>query len=65
MLGCWLSINPDAHSIEELSVVRWGILIARKGGVPKDRVLNCLDRAELTNRRFKGGEEARRAASRR
>jgi DNA polymerase (family X) len=42
-LGCMLSINPDAHSIAELDLVRWGVLMARKGGVPKERVLNCLD----------------------
>jgi DNA polymerase (family 10) len=46
-LGCWLSINPDAHSVEELTLTRWGVMVARKGGVPKERVLNCLDRAEL------------------
>jgi DNA polymerase (family 10) len=46
-LGCWLSINPDAHSVKELELTRWGVLVARKGGVPKERVLNCLDRAEL------------------
>jgi DNA polymerase (family 10) len=37
------SINPDAHSISEIDMVRWGVEIARKGGVPKERVLNCLD----------------------
>jgi DNA polymerase (family 10) len=46
-LGCWLSINPDAHSVDELALTRWGVLIARKGGVPKERILNCLDQAEL------------------
>jgi DNA polymerase (family 10) len=46
-LGCWLSINPDAHSVEELALTRWGVMVARKGGVPKERVLNCLDRDEL------------------
>lgn len=45
--GCWLSINPDAHSVDELTLTRWGVLVARKGGVPKERVLNCLDRVEL------------------
>jgi DNA polymerase (family 10) len=41
-LGCLLSINPDAHSTRELDLIHWGVEIARKGGVPKDRVLNCL-----------------------
>jgi DNA polymerase (family 10) len=38
-----MSINPDAHSTDELDLTHWGVLMARKGGVPKDRVLNCLD----------------------
>lgn len=41
-LGCTLSINPDAHSIAELDLTRWGVLIARKGGVPAGRVLNAM-----------------------
>jgi DNA polymerase (family 10) len=46
-LGCMFSINPDAHSLEELGLTRWGVLMARKGGVPPERVLNCMGRAEL------------------
>ena len=38
-----MSINPDAHSTAELDLTHWGVLMARKGGVPKERVLNCLD----------------------
>ena len=49
-LGCMMSINPDAHSTSEIDLVRWGVEMARKGGVPKSRVLNCLDLAGL--RRF-------------
>jgi DNA polymerase (family 10) len=44
-----MSINPDAHSIRELDLTHWGVEMARKGGVPKDRVLNCLTREELTS----------------
>ncbi|MGD0091583.1 MAG: helix-hairpin-helix domain-containing protein [Planctomycetota bacterium] len=47
-LGCMLSINPDAHSIPELGVVRWGVAVARKGGVPKERILNCMELGEIT-----------------
>jgi DNA polymerase (family 10) len=46
-LGCMMSINPDAHSIKELDLTRWGVLMARKGGVPSDRVLNCLTLMKL------------------
>jgi DNA polymerase (family 10) len=47
-LGCTMSINPDAHSIAELDLTRWGVLMARKGGVPKERVLNCLSLPDIT-----------------
>jgi DNA polymerase (family X) len=46
-LGCFLSINPDAHSIDELDLVAWGIAIARKGGVPKERVLNAMSLRQI------------------
>jgi DNA polymerase (family X) len=42
-LGCMMSINPDAHSIREIDLTHWGVEMARKGGVPKERVLNCLE----------------------
>ena len=40
-----MSINPDAHSHPpgELDLTHWGVEMARKGGVPAERVLNCLD----------------------
>ena len=46
--GCMLSINPDAHSIPELDHMHWGVIMARKGGVPADRVLNAMPLAEIT-----------------
>jgi DNA polymerase (family X) len=47
-LGCMMSINPDAHSTSEIDLTHWGVEMARKGGVPKDRVLNCLDLPRFT-----------------
>jgi hypothetical protein len=41
-LGCMMSINPDAHSISEIDLTHWGVEMARKGAVPKERVLNCI-----------------------
>jgi len=35
--GC--TVGPDAHSIEELDLTRWGVLMAQKGAVPAERVL--------------------------
>jgi DNA polymerase (family 10) len=49
-----MSINPDAHSIAEIDLTHWGVEMARKGGVPKEQVLNCKDlgrfAAHLTQR---------------
>ena len=42
-LGCWFSVNPDAHSTAEIDLTKWGVTMARKGGVSSDRVLNALD----------------------
>src|SRR6478609_1322930 len=42
-LGCTFSINPDAHSTAEIDLTHWGVVMARKGGISPDRVLNCLD----------------------
>jgi DNA polymerase (family 10) len=54
-LGCMFSINPNAHSTDEIDNVRWGVLMARKGAVPKECVLNALTlpqfRAHLQRRR--------------
>ncbi|MET4149017.1 MULTISPECIES: PHP domain-containing protein [unclassified Bradyrhizobium] len=46
--GCTVSINPDAHSIPELDHMHWGVEMARKGGVPADRVLNAMTLPEIT-----------------
>lgn len=45
--GCMLSINPDAHSIAELDHMHWGVEMARKGGVPAERVLNAMPLADI------------------
>jgi DNA polymerase (family X) len=41
--GCLFSINPDAHSIQEIDLIRYGIMIARKGGIQTKEVINCYD----------------------
>jgi hypothetical protein len=46
-LGCMMSVNPDAHSTREIDLTHWGVEMARKGGVPKECVLNCLSREEF------------------
>jgi DNA polymerase (family X) len=46
-LRCMMNINPDAHSTRETYLTRWGVEMARKGGVPASRVLNFLGVREL------------------
>ncbi len=41
-MGCVFSVNPDAHSVAEIDMIPWGIEVARKGGLSRDKVLNCL-----------------------
>jgi DNA polymerase (family 10) len=41
--GVMCSINPDAHSVRSLDNVRWGIDMARKGGLAAEDVLNTRD----------------------
>ena len=38
--GVMTAINPDAHSTESLDYVRYGVVMARKGGLEADDVLN-------------------------
>jgi DNA polymerase (family 10) len=46
-LGCMVSINPDAHSTQEYENVDWGVSMARKGAVPRERVLNACTCAQF------------------
>ena len=48
-LGCMMSINPDAHSTSEIDLTHWGVEMARKGGVPPERVLNAMDLAAFAD----------------
>jgi DNA polymerase (family 10) len=40
--GVMISVNPDAHSINEIGNIRWGIEAARKGGLTKDMTWNAM-----------------------
>lgn len=55
--GCIMSINPDAHSITEIDNLQWGVAMARKGGVPPERVLNCMSVQEF--KRFISAKKAK------
>ena len=59
-----MSINPDAHSTAEIDLTHWGVEMARKGGVPIDRVLNCLDLPSLAEYLTKRRAKTKRAGRR-
>ncbi|MEY4111354.1 MAG: hypothetical protein RLZZ46_1710, partial [Bacteroidota bacterium] len=39
--GIKISINPDAHSLSGMEVVRFGVSIARKGGLSPEYCFNA------------------------
>jgi len=41
--GVKFSINPDAHSTEEIIYTKYGIMTARKGALTSENVINCYD----------------------
>ncbi len=45
--GCLLTIDSDAHRIEELDFLGWGIAQARRAWVEPARVLNTRSRSDL------------------
>jgi DNA polymerase (family 10) len=59
--GCLFSINQDAHSIDELDLLQYGIKMGRKGGLQKEEVINCFEfdkfkkflKRKITNRLVK------------
>lgn len=40
--GVWMSINPDAHSLEGIKDIKYGVYAARKGGMLRSQTLNAL-----------------------
>jgi DNA polymerase (family 10) len=45
--GLTLSINPDAHSIDEFQYIKYGALVGQKGGLTKERNLSSFNREEF------------------
>lgn len=45
--GLTLSINPDAHSLEEFHYVKYGTLVAQKGALPTSRNLSSYSLKEF------------------
>jgi putative hydrolase len=46
--GCNFTLDADAHGPEQLAYVPMGAWMARRAGIPQDRILNFLDVDELT-----------------
>lgn len=45
--GVKLVINTDAHDVKSLNDISFGVTIARRAGIEKNNVLNCLDLKNL------------------
>jgi putative hydrolase len=50
-LGCTFSLDADAHAPAEFAYVPMGMWMARRAGIPQDRILNFLPLDELTDAR--------------
>lgn len=46
-MGVKVAINPDAHSIEGIDDIQFGVLAARKGGLVKANTLNTFSRDQF------------------
>lgn len=45
--GCMLAIDTDAHGLDNLDQLRYGVLTAQRAGATAQQVINCLDAAAL------------------
>ena len=45
--GVLLSINPDAHALDEFQNIKYGVLVAQKGGLTKKHNLSSFSRDEF------------------
>jgi DNA polymerase (family 10) len=46
-LGCLVAIDSDAHDIDELDYLRWGVSQARRAWIGPEAVVNTRSRADL------------------
>ncbi len=54
--GCLLAIDSDAHRVEELDGIRWGVDTARRGWVERENVANTWPRERLLDWVSRKGE---------
>jgi DNA polymerase (family X) len=55
--GVMISINPDAHSIQEIDNIQWGVSAARKGGLTKDMTWNAMSLGKIKEWLRKSGKK--------
>ncbi|MDQ2943854.1 MAG: DNA polymerase/3'-5' exonuclease PolX, partial [Candidatus Dormibacteraeota bacterium] len=46
--GCNFTLDADAHAPAELAYVPMGMWMARRAGIPQDRILNFMSLEDLT-----------------
>jgi DNA polymerase (family X) len=47
--GCLFAINADAHSISEIDLIKYGVMMGKKGGLKELEVINCFDKQKFIN----------------
>jgi len=47
--GCKFAINPDAHSVDGIKDIKYGIIMGRKGGLQMEDVVNCYTADQFEN----------------
>ena len=47
-VGAKFAIDPDAHADQGVEETALGVMVARRAGLTRDKVLNARDREEIT-----------------
>ena len=48
-MGIKICLSPDAHSVDQIEYITYGLHMARKAGLQKKDIINCLHSCELDN----------------
>ncbi len=46
-MGILISVNPDAHSLEGIEDIAYGVVMARKAWLTPNNILNCMDTGKI------------------
>jgi DNA polymerase (family 10) len=47
-MGIKISLNPDAHAIEDFDYLGYGLTMARKAWLEPSQVVNCMSTGEIS-----------------